>query len=90
MKRFSPGNEIILWCMGEEEQEDESSHQHDVKRKSEGILNKRQARDDEIDIIFQQLREKHGDTYSAPQYRLWAHMIICRTHDDLDTPPKSQ
>ena len=87
-ERFSPGNEIFLWCIGKEEQEDESLHQHGVKRKSEGVLNKRQARDDEIDIVFQLLKEKHGDTYSTPQYRLWACMIICGTHDDLDTPPK--
>ena len=45
-------------------------------------------RDDEIYSILQQLKEKHSDAYSAPQYRLLARMIICGTDDDLDTPPQ--
>ena len=86
--RFSPGNEIFLWCIGKEEEEEELSHQHGVKRKSDGAVNKRQAREDELDSIYDRLKEKHGDMYSTPQYRLWARMIICGTHDDLDTPPQ--
>ena len=86
--RFSPGNEIFLWCIGKEEEEEELSHQHGVKRKSDGAVNKRQAREDELDSIYDRLKEKHGDMYSTPKYRLWARMIICGTHDDLDTPPQ--
>ena len=31
------------------------------------------------------MKEKHN--YSNPQLRLWAHMITCGTHDNLDSPP---
>ena len=41
-----------------------------------------------ISTIFRELREKHGDTYETPQFRLWARMIQCGTHDDYDDPPR--
>ena len=63
------------------EEEEELSHQHGVKHKSDGAANKRQAREDELDsILYDWLKEKYGDVYSTPQYRLWAFMIIlCHT-----------
>jgi hypothetical protein len=38
--------------------------------------------------IFEELKEKHGTNYSNPQFRLWAHMIVSGTHEDLDDPPR--
>ena len=45
---------------------------------------RRQAREGELDSIFKELKEKHED---KPQLRLWAHMISCGIHDDVDEPP---
>ena len=36
--------------------------------------------------MFQQLEKRHGSEYSGPQLRLWAHMFVAKTHDDLDNP----
>ena len=75
---------MCLWCYGREDQSDDLHV--GVKRKNgcDGIFNKRQAKEEEIDVLF----EKHGDNYSNPQLRLWACMIICGTHDNLDSPPR--
>lgn len=57
-ERFAPGNEIFLMCVSKAQQPDDPlSQQHGTKRKSysEDIVIKRQAKDDEIDSIFQQL-----------------------------------
>lgn len=76
--------EIFLWCDGrakEPEKDDSSSR----KRKSSSS---RQEKELEVDDIYEELREKHGDVYSGPQLRLWARMIIAGTHDDKDNPPR--
>jgi len=74
-----PGSEIFLWCNGREVQDN-------TKGKSQ-VNNKRQAREEELDSIFKELKEKH-DTYSGPQLRLWARMIASGTHDSFDEPPR--
>ena len=43
--------------------------------------------DDELEEIFLQLKDKHGSNYSGPQLRLWARMIIAKTHDSVEKPP---
>ena len=45
------------------------------------------AHQDDVDEHFKILTEKHGDTYSVPQRRLWARTIHCGTHNSHDTPP---
>ncbi len=38
--------------------------------------------------MFQKLKDKLGKDYSGPQLRLWARMIVTKTHEDLNVPPK--
>ncbi len=87
--RFAPGHEIFLWCDGREEDK-EGSQGVATKQKpqSEGPVNKRQAREEELDSTFKELKKNHGDAYSGPQLRLWARMVISGTHDNLDDPPR--
>ena len=40
------------------------------------------AKEDEVD-----LKEKHGNTYSPFQYKLWAEMVANESHNSLDEPP---
>ena len=87
-KRFLPGSEIFLWCEGREGCEDSPAISTKRKSLSETSVNKRQAREEELDSIFKQLKEKHDDAYSSPQLRLWARMIVSGTHSDLDSPPR--
>lgn len=48
---------------------------------------KEKKREEELDDVFQQLKKQHGNEYSGPQLRLWAHMFVANTHDDLEHPP---
>ena len=43
--------------------------------------------EEDVDEHYKILTEKHGDSYSVPQWRLWARTIHCETHSDYDTPP---
>jgi len=82
--------EIFLWCDGREEPVDKHSDEDMAKRKnrkSESAVRARQDRED-LESIYSELQKKHGDSYSGPQLRLWARMIVSGTHDDLEEPPR--
>jgi len=64
-----------------EDSEEKADHTED------GVKSKRAAKEDGIDATRQQLREKHGEMYSGPQFRLWARMHLSGQHDGLDNPP---
>lgn len=36
----------------------------------------------------EQLKERHECRFSGPQLRLWARMIVAKTYDNMDDPPK--
>ena len=40
-----------------------------------------------VDYIFQDLKEKHGAKYDTPRLRLRAWMVASNLHEDLDMPP---
>ena len=50
-------------------------------------VSSKRAKKEEIDIIFETLRERHKEKFSDPQLRLWARMQASRLHHDLDNPP---
>ncbi len=43
--------------------------------------------DGAIEEIVETLREKHGEDYSEPQYRVWARMKLNGQHSSLDQAP---
>ena len=75
---------INLWCDGREATDEEM-----LKRPSKKVACEKRKKDqeEELEDIFLQLKEKHGSKYSGPQLRLWARMIVAKTHDDKDNPP---
>ena len=75
--------EISLWC--DADPHDDKKSDGKGKKRSGGTSSKLEEED--VDEHFQTLTEKHGDTYSLPQRRLWARTIHCGTHDSYDTPP---
>ena len=89
-KTFKPGDEIILCCDGTPVEATKSTREG-KKRKNEGSTeeppSKRKAKEDIVDEITKILQEKHGETWSIPQYRLWARMKHNDQHSSLDTPP---
>ena len=85
-----PKWEITLWCDGctsSVGQKDSSKH---GKRKRDEIgfcSSKRQEKEDEVDTVFKDLKEKHCDEYDILKLSLWARMISSSLHDDYETPP---
>ena len=66
-----PSGEITLWCHGYSDTETSRG-----KRK-----------EDDVDSVFKELKEKHRDKFSTVQLRLWARMVANDLHDDLEQPP---
>ena len=78
---------VNLWCDGKEEDaSDDEVVPASSSKKSVRERKKVQA-DDELEEIFLQLKDKHRSNYSGPQLRLWARMIIAKTHDSVEKPP---
>lgn len=65
-----------------------AEEQRRKRRKKGQKQSKLDDREDELESIFKQLKEKHQDKFSGPQLRLWARIIAAKTHDDLDDPPR--
>jgi len=84
--------QVSLWCDGKDvecaESDEEKNPRKKQKKESQG-LSRRAEMEEELEDVFQKLKDKHGDKhYSRPQLRLWARMIVSKTHDDLNNPPK--
>lgn len=87
MYRKHPKGEITLWCDGRKDEDDDNIGKKKRKRDGDKSSSRRQEREDEVDDIFKQLKEKHEKKYDIPKLRLWARSICGNLHDDLDTPP---
>ena len=61
-------DEISLWCDAETADDRRSDGKN--RKRSGGTSSKLEEED--VDEHFRVLSEKHGDTYSVPQLRLWA------------------
>lgn len=85
--KFNGREEIFLWCNAKDDSENTAPAKPKNHSDSVATSTRRQAKEDELDSIFKELKEKHEDKYSIPQLRLWARMISCGTHDDVDEPP---
>ena len=60
--------------IGTDEVSPSSSSKHDVH-------------ENEVDKVFHELRSKHADDYTGPQYRIWSRMIVNKIHENLEEPP---
>ena len=91
---FEGKTKISLWCEGKQitsdhdTSGDEEPHPKRRKKSRSDGSKKINEREDELESVFRQLKEKHQDNFSGPQLRLWAQMIVAKTHDNLDEPPK--
>jgi len=50
------------------------------------LIKKRASKEDQVEKLILQLREKHNDQFSGSQLRLWARMKINGQHESLDAP----
>ena len=71
--------ELNIWCMGEDQKENEEPTGAMNKRRrydqDPQKTSRRQSIRDEVDEIFMELKEKHEKNYTAQQLRLWANML---------------
>ena len=84
-KDFKVREEILLWCDGMSD-----ISQGGRKRKNTGgepPSKRGVCKEGTIEEITKELQEKHGETWSNPQYRLWARMVHNDQHRSLDVPP---
>ena len=88
-KSFKDSSEITLWCEGptSEEQGPKRGKKRKADDSRDSGSSKRSAREESIDEIVETLREKHGESFSGPQYRMWARMKLNGQHSSLDQPP---
>ena len=83
-----PKGEITLWCDGRsDEGSDGCTDSRKKRKKDREASSKRQEKEDEVDDVFMQLKEKHGSKFDTPKLRLWARTICGNLHDDMDNPP---
>lgn len=91
--------EIVLWCEGRQDTADKSvdsvepttstGHKRKISDAARPPPSKHQAIQKEVDEIFAKLSDKHGQQYTAAQYRLWTNnMLQVRTHRDYASPPQ--
>ena len=90
------GQKHILWCNGLNEAESKkrsSSEVYDSDEDSEmqKCKKKRKADDKEerVSQILDQLKKKHGDTFTSFQLRIWSEMVVGGIYVSLDNPPKT-
>ena len=78
------GGDVCLWCDQQSGEATVSRDRSPARKKS----SKRDEKEQEVDEIFQDLKDRHASDYSGPQLRLWARMIANGLHEDLDNPPR--
>jgi len=84
-----PRGVITQWCDSRSEpvEHDAGTSGRPDKRKRDETSTRRQDKEDEVDEVYQELRDRHADTYSTSKLRLWARMIASNLHEDRDNPP---
>ena len=45
-----------------------------------------QEKEDEVDTVYGELKDKHGNRYDVPRLCLWARMVASKLHGDMDSP----
>ena len=87
MYRKHPTGEITLWCDGRiSDIEEEAMGCGKRKRGDQSTgSSKRQKKEEEVDSVFEELKEKHGAMFDTPRL---ARMIANDIHDDLERPPR--
>ncbi len=87
MYRKHPTREITLWCDGCMSEEEAVVHGKRKRADSSTGTSKRQKKEEEVDSVFEELKETHGSRFDTPHLRLWARMVASKIHDDLKDPP---
>ena len=95
-------NRLTLWCMGKAQCKnkrtlsDKTDLDFDSDTGTDGGRSKPKRKklshteaEARCNELVEELRDKHGSTYCMVQYRLWAEMIIAKTHGSTDQVPSA-
>ena len=87
-EKYKQGGQIVLWCEGRPKDEASSSALSGKRKRDNERSTRRQEQEDEVEKVFERLKDKHGDEFDIPRLRLWSRMICSGLHDDYNVPPK--
>ena len=75
-----------IWCV-EKAMEEESDEivPKAKKKKQDG-----EERRERVQERFESLKKRHGNQYSAPQYRFWAEALEVGFHTSVEDPPRGR
>jgi hypothetical protein len=59
------------------------------KRQRDETPSKYHEKEEEVNDIYEELKEKHSDKYDIPNLRLWARMIASNQHRSMEYPPSN-
>ena len=85
-EKFESGD-IFLWCDADVAEVTAGAGTKRKRKRDEGTGSTRKLKEEDVDTIFQALKEKHGSSFTVCQLRLWARMLHCGTHDSHLNPP---
>ena len=94
------GNDVSLWCdmriadstnktarsSGKSKRSTSTEDDAPPSKRSTNSSNYT-LRENEIEELASEIREKHGDSLTYPQYKLWARLIKNGQHKDMNNPP---
>lgn len=79
-QKVKKDSDIFLWIKVCESDSDDELEPVRKKRRS--------SKEDEVEDLYQELRQRHEEKYTSPQLKLWARMLHCGTHGDYIDPPR--
>ena len=74
--------DVTLWCIAEKR-----GKKRKIEESEEAAPTKRASKEDQVDAMAMELREKHGEKYDFRQLQLWARMKLNGQHTSLEHPP---
>ena len=77
------GGEIVLWCDGR------SDAKTTKRKKCDSVLmsTAREEKEEQVESIYQSLKEKHERELHNPRLRLWPRMTASGLYEDYEISP---
>ena len=75
-----------IWAVDKGPEDDHESMPKTKKKKSD-VVEDRQQR---VQARFEELKKKHGTSFTSPQYRFWAEALEVGLHTSVDDPPRGR
>ena len=78
---------VLLWCDRVSDAQQAPEQKRKRSANQDAPKSKRFEQETEVDNIVAQLKDTHGDKFTAPQLRMWARYIQAGHYKDLVEPP---